>query len=554
MSLTGDTKYWWCKVSASDAPPGARYRFALNDDLEVMDPAAREVQDRGNFETAPGDNPNDPNTSWSLVLDVASVRATARAAPWQTMGWEALLSYELHPKRFTDISPGTLAPLDLIADELKPTNRLGKPGYLLGLPVTVLQVMPVHEFKSTNSWGYNPAFFFAVDSGYGGSAALARLVCAAHASGRGVLLDLVYNHMNDSPLTQIAYEVYRNGDAWGDRINNAHPAVKEFFRQATVYLWQTFGLDGFRFDATATIVQNGGWDFLNTLRAAVRSAASAEGRAWPYFVGENDPKYWDITNPAWGVMDGQWDIDEVYTLGHAAYDPWSPTDDHAPDLKGDMDVPITWGRPFQEATRFGESHDMVSGQDPGNKRIAARPPFGQGFQMAKAIGTVSLLGNGVPMLFMGQEVGETRFFSFDNDGPVTNPQQHDLPPGAATDNTRILSWFRSLMGLRNDPSKGLRGNDSIQAVRIGRRTVAFTCGSWQRIFVVVTFGTEDQQQDSSWLGLPGSGPYKEIFNSSWPAFQVEFEPERSNGGYDAQINSGQVLNLPGTGAVVLERR
>ena len=83
---------------------------------------------------------------------------------------------------------------------------------------------------------------------------------------------------------------------------------------------------------------------------------------------------------------------------------------------------------------------------------------------------------------------------------------------------------------------------------------AFTCGSGRRIFVAVTFGTANQQQDSGWLGLPAGSPYKEIFNSSWPAFQVESEPEQTNGGYDAQIYSGQTLCLPWMGAIVLERR
>jgi len=37
-------------------------------------------------------------------------------------------------------------------------------------------------------------------------------------------------------------------------------------------------------------------------------------------------------------------------------------------------------------------------------------------------------------------------------------------------------------------------------------------------------------------------------------FQVESEPEHTNGGYDARISSGPILNLPYVGAVVLERR
>jgi 1,4-alpha-glucan branching enzyme len=553
MALTPDGLYWWCRVPSARAPHGARYRFALNGTDEVMDPAARWVADPGDFNTAPGQSPADPSTAWARVADPAVVAAALGPGGWDTMGWEALLLYEVHPKRFTNLSPGPLAPLDLLADELKAANRLGQPGYLRQLPVTALALLPVHEFRSTDSWGYNPAFYFAVDSGYGGPEALARLVRAAHAAGRGVLLDLVYNHCNDSPLTRIARDVYRNGDAWGDKINNAHPMVVEFLRQATVYLWRTFGLDGFRFDSTKTIIDNMGWGSLGAIRAAVRAAAAAAGKRWPYFVGENDPKYWDMTTPAWGVIDGQWAMDELRAVGDAAYDPWNDGADHAGEVRAKLEVPHAWGRSFAEATRFGESHDSVSGQDAWNKRIAARPPYRQGFQMAKAVGALALLANGVPMVFMGQEVGETRYFSFDNAGPVTNPQDHDLPPGSATDQTRVLAWFRSLMGLRNDPAKGLRGNENGQSVRTGHRTVALSVAGG-RLFVVVTFGTADVRQDSGWLGLPGGATYKEIFNSSWPAFQVEFEAERPNGGHDAWIRSGQSLNLPYIGAVVLERR
>jgi 1,4-alpha-glucan branching enzyme len=253
---------------------------------------------------------------------------------------------------------------------------------------------------------------------------------------------------------------------------------------------------------------------------------------------------WDISNPSSGVLDGQWDIDEVYRIRDASYDTRNPGSDDAGPLKNEMDKPSYFGRPFFQATRFGESHDMVSGQDSSNIRIASRPPFGQGLRMAKALGTVTLLSNGVPMLFMGQEVAETVAFSFDNNNQWINPQ--------TTANTSVLAWFRQLMGLRNDSSKGLQGDGNYQVVVIGNRTVAFQCG--HGLFAIVTFGTADQQQDSSWLGLPSGAPYKEIFNSSWPDFQVESETEQSNGGFDAQITSGQTLNLPWIGAVVLERR
>jgi 1,4-alpha-glucan branching enzyme len=416
--------------------------------------------------------------------------------------------------------------------------------------------MPVNEFSGPVSWGYDPSYYFAIDGFYGGAPALARFVNAAHQAGRAVTLDVVYNHSLGSSLMSIAPDVYRNGDYDGDRMNCGHPMVLEYFRQASVYLFRTFNLDGFRFDDTNTIITKcvGGWQFLGAIRTALRAAATADGRAWPYCVAENSGGTpFDVSDPTTGVMDGQWGIDETYSIRAATYDSWTPGQDDSGDLKNKMDSPQYWGRPFFQVTRFGESHDMVSAQDPGNQRIAARPPWGQGYQMAKAMGSLTLLTNGVPMLFMGQEIGETQAFFFDNNNQWINPQLCDLPPTSATDQTRILSWFRQLMGLRNDSSKGLQGDANYQVVATGNRTVAFVCGAGQRIFAVVTFGTPNQQQDSSWLGLPASAAYKEIFNSSWPAFQVVSEPEFNNGGYSAQIQSGQILNLPWIGAVILER-
>lgn len=559
MMLSTDSIYWWCRVPLAQAPQGTRYRFLLNDNIEVLDPAARAVLDRKQLETNPGDDPATPSTSWSLVLDAATVKANAHRQLWQTMGWQDLLIYELHAARFTNLDVSGRASLDVLTDELQPTSRLRKPGYLRQLPVTAFELLPVAEFNSAAGWGYNPSYYFAIDEFYGGADAMARFVNAAHTNGRAVMFDLVYNHSNSSSLMRIASDVYRAGDSWGgDAMNCGHPMTSEFLRQATVYLFDTFNLDGFRFDDTQSIVSHPqGWEFLSGIRFALRGAAGVSGRAWPYCVAENYATVqWDISNPSYGVMDAQWGIDESYRIEDASYDAWHNGWDDSGRLTNEMNNPSYWGRPFSQAVRFGESHDIVSLQDQPQKdrRIAARPPPGQGYQLAKAFGALTLLSNGIPMLFMGQEVGETATFFVNASDQFLNPQLHDLPDASATDNTRVLAWFRLLMGLRNDPSKGLQGQSNYQVVATGNRTVAFTCGFNQSLFVIFTFGTPDQHQNSGWLGLPGGSPYKEIFNSSWPVFQVEFEPEYANGGYDAQIYSGQILNLPYMGAVVLERR
>ncbi len=360
------------------------------------------------------------------MLDVhGRLRRPPRTAAWQTLGWEALLVYEMHARRFTDLDAGTLSPLDIVADELSPICRRGGPGYLRGLPVTALELLPVHEFKLTASWGYNPAFFFAIDGFYGGSPALARMVDAAHRGGKGVFLDLVYNHMNDSPLTQIAADVYRNGDAWGDRINHDHPMVKEFFRQAIVHTWRTFGLDGFRFDDTKTILNNNGWDFLFTIRRAVRMAADAEGRQLAVLRRRERP-------------------------GRPAVEPLQPRVERARRPVGlrrvlpvpgrlvrrlervgrqrrrprELDGPASVGSGAASSSRPPDTPRVTTGSASRTRATGGSPPGRRsawGSSSPRRSGRRCCSAAGVPMLFMGEEVAETRPFSYDNNGPVVNP-------------------------------------------------------------------------------------------------------------------------------------
>ena len=368
----------------------------------------------------------------------------------------------------------------------------------------------------------------------------------------------------------LARDVYVSGATqWGDMVYFAHPAACEFFRQATVYLFSLFQLDGFRFDSTETIVNGGhltdstpyviakgpdgnyefgagqGWEFLGMLRTALRRAAGAAGKGWPYLVGENSPENPPMTDPSTGVLDGQWHFDEMYALNNAALN----TDDHASDVNGALDGS---GRPFQRSVLYAESHDTVSGQG-STKRIAATEVSGNGSQMAKAIGAVALLAEGVPMIFMGEEAAEVQPFTFGNLPTIPGfTLRLDSYEQAGSEFLQVLTWFRALMGLRNNVSNGIRGNDNQWTGR-GDKTVAFA-RAYGEFFVTATFGTNTQQQNLAWLNLPAEVAYKEIFNSSWPQYQVHAEPLISNGGYDAQLYSGDIINLPSIGAVILQRR
>lgn len=76
-----------------------------------------------------------------------------------------------------------------------------------------------------------------------------------------------------------------------------------------------------------------GWEFLGMLRTALRRAADASGNRWPCLVGENSPENPPMTDPATGVLDGQWHFDEMYALNNAAIN----KDDHASDVTGALD-------------------------------------------------------------------------------------------------------------------------------------------------------------------------------------------------------------------------
>jgi 1,4-alpha-glucan branching enzyme len=570
MNLTNDLRYWWTAVPAEQAPDGVLYRFAYSDGKELLapdaklgetlDPASRMVLDAGSLTVDAGSG---AEQSWSCVADLDVLAAPLSTDPWKTAGWNWLNIYELHAQCFTQRNEAAATCFDQVIDELRS-------GYLSRLPITALEFLPVHEFPASQAgWGYNPALFFAIDSSYGGPTAFARLVRSAHDATRGILLDLVYNHLVGSPMQALARDVYVSGEtAWGDMVHFAHPAACEFFRQATVYLWKVLRLDGFRFDSTETIINGDhyvdstpyviardrsgtykfgagkGWEFLGILKTALRRAADAEGMGWPYLVGENDPENVPMTDPDRGVLDGQWHFSQMYALNNAA----RSSDDHASDVRNNLD---NAGTPFQRSVIYGESHDSASGRD-GRTRIAATPPWGLGRQMSKAVGALVLLAKGIPMIFMGQEAGETQPFTFGltpaDPGFTLSLNSYEVLESA---NLQVLTWFRDLMGLRNNPANNLGGNGS-QTSGLGYKTVAFTRAGGE-FFIIVTFGTNTQQQNLAWLGLPMNATYKEVFNSTWERYAIQDEPLIQNGGYGAQLHSGDLINLPGTGAIVLQR-
>ena len=405
MRLTRDGSYWWSSVPVAEVNGGdyhgVHYRFLLDDGRSVQDPAAGWVE-------------RSAVSASSRLVRHSAFPWTDQA--WQTPGFDYLLLYQLHPARLSD-RHAELPALDRIAREVEEQR-----GWLHGLGVTGILLMPVNEVASTNSWGYDPAYFYAVEAAYGGPDALKRLVDTCHRQGLAVHVDLVFNHAGstDNILWATAQGTYFDGDtAWGAMVNFDDPVCRQFFEQNVVYLHREFHIDGFRFDHTHTIVHShqrtgfvtvpgsgGGWEFLAGLRRALHAAGG--GRC--LLSAEHLPNEWEVTNYP-GPMDSQWcDAFHDRLLDACRGGTVGPL---ARAMRLSHDVSDDW----YKVVNYAESHDEV-GNVP--DRIANVAGLGTGLRMSKVAAAASILCRGIPMFFMGAESGDHRQFRFGSD------ETHDL--------------------------------------------------------------------------------------------------------------------------------
>lgn len=150
----------WFELEAP-CPPGSRYRFKIDQQLLVPDPASR-AQD--------GDL-NGP----SLV--VAADAYQWQHPTWAGRPWHEAVIYELHV--------GVMGGYQAVQQAL--------PG-LVELGVTAIELMPLAEFPGARNWGYDGVLPYAPEASYGPPEALKALIDCAHGLGLAVILDVVYNH------------------------------------------------------------------------------------------------------------------------------------------------------------------------------------------------------------------------------------------------------------------------------------------------------------------------------------------------------------------------
>jgi maltooligosyltrehalose trehalohydrolase len=305
---------------------------------------------------------------------------------WSPPPLDRLVIYELHVGTFSEEGTfeGAIPHLRELAD----------------LGVTAIELMPVAEFPGRRGWGYDGVHTYAPHHAYGGPQGLVRLVDAAHAAGLGVILDVVYNHVGPGSERISAFGPYftdRHHTFWGDAIDYARPAVREWAIQNACTWVRDYHVDGLRLDATHAVFDDSERHVLAELADRVREERPGALITSEMETGDLRP----IED--WG-HDAQW-ADELHHELHVLLT--GETEGYYGDYGSVGGLARQYERtPPERLIVCTQNHDQV-----GNRALGDRLESRHGPLAALCL----LFAPQTPLLFMGQEYGEPRPFQFFTD-------------------------------------------------------------------------------------------------------------------------------------------
>jgi maltooligosyltrehalose trehalohydrolase len=392
-------------VAVDNLQAGAKYFYRLGNSRERPDPASRRQPE----------GVHGP----SELVDLRDFAWTD--SNWKGVPLEDSVFYEAHVGTFS--REGTFAALLASLDELAT------------LGVTTIEIMPVAQFPGSRNWGYDGAYPFAVQNSYGTPRDLQRFVNAAHSRGLAVALDVVYNHLGPEGNYLGEYGPYftdRYKTPWGAALNFDGPdsdEVRHFFIENALYWLDNFHIDVLRLDAIHGIFDASAIPFLAELAQEVDAFASRAARTIS-LAAESDlndsrvlrsrcegglgmPSQWsdDFHHSVHTLLTGEnsgyyEDFGELRHLAGTLQQGWFYTGQYSrhrrrrhgnrsPRFKGTNYVVCT------------QNHDQV-----GNRALGERLGSLVNFESLKLAAGANVLSPFVPLLFMGEEYGETAPFLY----------------------------------------------------------------------------------------------------------------------------------------------
>ena len=521
----------------TDTHPGNRYLYRLDGRVERPDPASRS-------------QPEGVHGS-SQVIDPRF--------PWEDHSWRGLplskyLLYELHVGAFTQ--DGTFEAIIPYLD------------YLANLGITAVEIMPVAQFPGSRNWGYDGVYPYAVQNSYGGAQALKRLIDACHLRGIAVVLDVVYNHLGPEGNYLWDFGPYftdKYKTPWGPAINLDGPfsdEVRRFFIENALHWVTDFHLDALRVDAVHGIFDFSARHFLEELTDAVHEQGERLDRR-VYVMPEsdlNDSRLIRSRDVGGYGLDAQWnddfhhalhalltrerdgyyeDFGELRHMIKALCDGFVYSGEYSAYRKrrhGNQSADL----PARRFVVFCQNHDQV-----GNRALGERLTQLVSVEGLKLAAGAVMLSPYIPLLFMGEEYGETapfpyfvshsdrdlveavrrgrreEFMAFEWSGEPPDPQSESTFLSAKVDHALrdteyhgvIHEFYRTLIALRKEfEALSDSGKESMEVLGLQQQNVllARRWSSSEEVAIVFHFGEAETSvslpfSDGRWMKRLDSG-------------------------------------------------
>jgi malto-oligosyltrehalose trehalohydrolase len=397
----------WFETVATGVSAGEAYQFVLADGMAVPDPASRSQQ-------AGVSSP-------SLVTSSESYQW--QNADWAGRPWEESVIYELHVGTFTP--QGTFC------------AAMEKLPYLAETGVTMIEVLPLAQFGGNRGWGYDGVLLYAPHSAYGRPDDFKAFVDAAHGHGISVVLDIVLNHFgpegNYLPLLAPQFFDAERQTAWGAGIAYHQEGARQYILEAPLYWLKEYRLDGLRFDAVDQMKDATEPHILPEIARRIRADITDR----PVHLTTEDSRNITFLHPYTAAGDvplftAEWNDDlhnavHVLSTGetHAYYQDFA-TDPAALAARAfaegfayQGEISPQSGKPRGEKSSsqppvafvdFIQNHDQIGNRAQGDRLITLA-----GERKTRILLSALLLSPHIPLLFMGEEYGETHPFLFFTD-------------------------------------------------------------------------------------------------------------------------------------------
>ncbi len=278
---------------------------------------------------------------------------------------------------------------------------------LKALNIDILWLMPVHEIGRQNRKGtlgspYAVRDYYSVNPEFGTLADLKHFVAAAHAQGFHVILDWVANHTAwDNPLVKEHPDWYQHdwkGELrptpwfdWSDIINLDYraPGLRKYMTEVMKYWVREADIDGYRCDVAGFVPL----DFWNNLRREL-----------------------DAIKPVF--MLGEWESRDLHAEAFDMTYAWSWYEALHNIAKGKADVGAlygyyAWNEGFYPADSI--RMNFVSNHDKNSWEGTEFEQFGDALPAAMVL---SVVGDGMPLIYNGQEAGNTKRLKFFEKDPI----------------------------------------------------------------------------------------------------------------------------------------